>query len=222
MELNCKFNQSCVEMFSTAIILALAQMALLQVMGQMDLSDPSLGTNDGKPMWSPWYPWTPCSLTCGMGKRKRLRVCWSGDRSVDGNHCSRSSQESAHTQEVVSCSVGPCFVGKVWVFHIWCPQMFWIFINFSAFGTYLWYEIYSTDLLFLLFNDMWSLWSVDIIYESLLCALTVIVITFLNVGFLISSYSERCGYLWSSGEFFTVHSHGSKIYRRFEIQRKES
>lgn len=36
----------------------------------------------------------------------------SGERSVDGKHCSRRTQESINSQEVVSCSVGPCFSQK--------------------------------------------------------------------------------------------------------------
>ena len=94
---------------TTLVLLGLTLVMASEDPSEPDYSDANPGTNVGKPMWSDWTPWTPCSQTCGMGKKKSTRMCLSGDRSVDGKHCSRRNQESLHSQEVVSCSMGPCF-----------------------------------------------------------------------------------------------------------------
>ncbi|KAL8558815.1 hypothetical protein ACOMHN_046397 [Nucella lapillus] len=51
--------------------------------------------------WSVWLPWTPCSKTCGMGKRQRYREC-SNPLPQFGGSCLGDSMR------VDECEIGPC------------------------------------------------------------------------------------------------------------------
>ena len=50
--------------------------------------------------WSCWSPWSHCDVTCGTGRKRRVRHCLN--QAPDWPGCAgRSSQ-------YVSCSVGSC------------------------------------------------------------------------------------------------------------------
>lgn len=52
--------------------------------------------------WGCWADWSPCSVSCGVGKRTRTRQCLSMNNDLYGNSCEGSSVEY-ETCELPSC-----------------------------------------------------------------------------------------------------------------------
>ncbi|XP_053973328.1 A disintegrin and metalloproteinase with thrombospondin motifs 9-like isoform X2 [Hylaeus volcanicus] len=57
---------------------------------------------DACPKWD-FEKWTPCSVTCGVGKRRRQYLCHVDNRIVSHSHCGDSPPEV-----VEACNAGPC------------------------------------------------------------------------------------------------------------------
>lgn len=64
------------------------------------------------PTWTTWEQWTPCSVTCGMGKRTRTRHCKGGVTGKD-------SECHGEVAETEPCQKGPCPMLCEW--GCWTP-----------------------------------------------------------------------------------------------------
>lgn len=48
--------------------------------------------------YSEWAEWAPCSVTCGVGAQKRLRLCNNPLPANGGRHCAGSNTETRRCQ----------------------------------------------------------------------------------------------------------------------------
>ncbi|XP_066271796.1 SCO-spondin-like [Branchiostoma lanceolatum] len=55
--------------------------------------------------WSDWGPWSPCSVTCGVGEETRDRTCTNPAPANGGADCVGLAQEAQACDTGVSCSV---------------------------------------------------------------------------------------------------------------------
>ncbi|XP_060570798.1 uncharacterized protein LOC132729070 [Ruditapes philippinarum] len=55
--------------------------------------------------WSDWSHWGTCSVTCGMGLKRRTRTCSNPTPSLGGNHC------FGDRSEIQLCMPAPCANG---------------------------------------------------------------------------------------------------------------
>ncbi|KAH3852928.1 hypothetical protein DPMN_095449 [Dreissena polymorpha] len=53
--------------------------------------------------WTSWYPWAPCSVTCGLGDHYRLRTCTHPRPQNGGSYCDGEAEERD------ACLLGACF-----------------------------------------------------------------------------------------------------------------
>jgi len=58
--------------------------------------------------WSHWTPWSPCDVTCGKGRSRRIRACNSPPPQLDGDECAGKSTQTRH------CKEDPCPVDGNW------------------------------------------------------------------------------------------------------------
>lgn len=65
--------------------------------------------------WSSWSDWTICSQSCGMGMKRRKRVCNSPVPQHEGSKCVTLPNKTALNEtEVVSCTMKECPVNGQW------------------------------------------------------------------------------------------------------------
>ncbi|XP_055948498.1 hemicentin-1-like isoform X2 [Argiope bruennichi] len=66
--------------------------------------------------WGNWMDWTPCSLSCGVGKKKRFRICDNPKPQFGGLNC------IGNDTEIESCLLTKCPVDGSWsVWSHWQP-----------------------------------------------------------------------------------------------------
>ena len=68
------------------------------------LTNEKLKTVDGK--FSDWSPWSPCSVTCGIGMKNRTRSCMSPEPQFGGKSC--TEQALGPSMEATQCYLTPC------------------------------------------------------------------------------------------------------------------
>ncbi|XP_052253855.1 uncharacterized protein LOC127860085 isoform X2 [Dreissena polymorpha] len=67
-------------------------------------------------LWSSWYPWASCSVTCGVGDHYRLRTCTHPRPQHGGSYCEGEAEERE------SCQQGICVVDGSWgSWYPWSP-----------------------------------------------------------------------------------------------------
>lgn len=66
----------------------------------IQFSPPSIESNLGD--WSCWSEWSPCSVSCGVGKRTRNRHCLALSNDLNDNNCEGASMEY-DTCEMPTC-----------------------------------------------------------------------------------------------------------------------
>ena len=49
--------------------------------------------------WSPWQPWSSCSLTCGWGNQNRIRKCDNPPPQHGGQDCPGDARQSRKCRE---------------------------------------------------------------------------------------------------------------------------
>ncbi|KAL9971012.1 hypothetical protein ACROYT_G023488 [Oculina patagonica] len=59
---------------------------------------------DGK--YNDWSPWSPCSVTCGIGMKNRTRACRSPEPQFGGKSC--EEQALGSSMEATQCYLTPC------------------------------------------------------------------------------------------------------------------
>ncbi|GBM98114.1 Hemicentin-1, partial [Araneus ventricosus] len=66
--------------------------------------------------WGNWMDWTPCSLSCGVGTKKRFRMCDNPKPQFGGANC------IGNETEIESCLLAKCPVDGSWsVWSHWQP-----------------------------------------------------------------------------------------------------
>ena len=71
--------------------------------------------------WTPWSPWTVCSVSCGLdGTTLRDRTCTNPVPAFGGAPC------DGNTKEVIGCCKGPC--------REWCRPYFFSLVPLPAGG----------------------------------------------------------------------------------------
>ena len=58
--------------------------------------------------WGNWFPWQPCSMSCGSGYQERFRRCDSPRQQFGGQECRGSDVDKR------ACKVGNCPVDGNW------------------------------------------------------------------------------------------------------------
>ncbi|KAH3893366.1 hypothetical protein DPMN_017513 [Dreissena polymorpha] len=67
-------------------------------------------------LWSLWYPWASCSVTCGVGDHYRLRTCTHPRPQHGGSYCEGEAEERE------ACQQGTCVVDGSWgSWYPWSP-----------------------------------------------------------------------------------------------------
>ena len=61
--------------------------------------------------WSDWSNWAECSVTCGVGQKKRTRACDSPPPAYGGGHC------VGDDEKVVQCGGAPCPGEKSFIYR---------------------------------------------------------------------------------------------------------
>ncbi|XP_039249556.2 uncharacterized protein LOC120327185 [Styela clava] len=87
------------------------------------------GGGEEQPEWSTWSQWSSCSLTCGVGQKRRTRTCMLGSQTVSVQKC----EGSAVLQE--NCKIKDCSTTST---GTWSSWLSWSTCSVSCGGGYRW------------------------------------------------------------------------------------
>ena len=68
------------------------------------------------PSWSPWTPWSECSLTCGGGKRSKSRKCVLPEGQK--NPTNQKLVCPGNDQETENCNTNKCPGNRWFLLHL--------------------------------------------------------------------------------------------------------